>query len=118
MMNDLAQTYLDVYKKFEEGYFVVWRSDTFWAGLSTDLITEQVLIRSLKIRGGLTQGIGMSETYCFLWVLAIQACANINEAIQNPTVVTFGTSEQHKEVSTAWQIRDVSETLDIISFLQ
>ena len=96
--------------------YVVWCSDKYWSGLSTDLITEQVLIRSLKIRGGLTRGIGMSKTQCLLWVLAIPACANIHEAMQNLTVVTFGTSEQHKEILRAWQARDVSDRLDIISF--
>ncbi len=41
---------------------VVRRSDRFWAGLSTDLIIEQVLRRSFKTTGGLTHDRGMTES--------------------------------------------------------
>ena len=39
-----------------EGYHVVRRSDAYWAGLSTDLVIEQELMRSVKTTGGLTHG--------------------------------------------------------------
>ena len=39
----------------------VRRSDRYWAGLSSDLVIEQVLMRSMKTSGGLTRGQGMSE---------------------------------------------------------
>ena len=38
--------------------------EKFW----TDLIIEQVLGRSLKLRGGLTQGRGMTESVRYQWV--------------------------------------------------
>ncbi len=38
----------DVYRKFVAGFHVAHRSGRLWAGLSTDLIIEQVLMRSLK----------------------------------------------------------------------
>ena len=43
-----------------QGYHVVLRSDAFWAGLSTDLVIEQELMRSVKSVGGLTRGRGMT----------------------------------------------------------
>ena len=53
----------EVYTSFQDGLHVVRRSDRYWAGLSTDsLAIEQVLIRSVKTRGGLTRGRGMSES--------------------------------------------------------
>ena len=55
------ETHLDAHRKFMEGYHVVRRSDRFWAGLSTDLIIEQVPMRSIKTHGGLTRGKGMTE---------------------------------------------------------
>ena len=46
----------DTYQQFQEGLHVVRRSDRQWAGLSTDLVIEQVLMRSIKTSGGLTRG--------------------------------------------------------------
>lgn len=46
----------DVYQRFGEGFHVVRWSDRLWAGLSVDLIIEQVLVRSMKTSGGLTRG--------------------------------------------------------------
>ena len=40
-----------------QGYHVVRGSDRFWAGLSTDQIIEQVLMRSIKTHVGLTREI-------------------------------------------------------------
>ena len=41
---------------FEKGLHVVRRSDKYLAGFSSDLVIEQVLMRSLKATGGLTRG--------------------------------------------------------------
>ena len=65
MMLDLSSTYSDLHVKFvEEGYHTVRRSDRFWGGLWKDLEIEQVMMRSLKSRGGLT-GRGVA-VYCYL----------------------------------------------------
>ena len=61
IMLRLPETHLDAHRKFMEGYHVVRRSDRFWAGLSSDLIIEDVLMRSIKTHGGLTRGKGMTE---------------------------------------------------------
>ena len=60
-MQKLPETNPEVYKSFMEGLHVVRRSDLLLVGLSTDLVIEQVLMRSLKSTGGLTRGRGMSE---------------------------------------------------------
>lgn len=60
-MYDLKETNPKVYDHFLSGHFVIRRSDRFWSGLSTDLVIEQVLMRSLKTTGGLTRGRGMEE---------------------------------------------------------
>ena len=58
MMNDLPQTHPEVYRSFQSGLHVVRRGDHYWAGLSTDLVIEQVIMRSVKTTGGLTRGRG------------------------------------------------------------
>lgn len=44
----------DVYEKFLSGYHVISRSDTFWGGLSCDLVIEQDLMRAMKSSGNMS----------------------------------------------------------------
>ena len=60
-MSNLRDDHPAVYRDFVSGLHVVRRSDRLWAGLSTDLAIEQVLMRSLKTIGGLTRGRGFTE---------------------------------------------------------
>ena len=107
----LPETHPDV--QFMEGYHVVRRSDRFWAGLSTDLIIEQVLMRSINTHGGLTRGKGMTENQRLMWVLTMP----VNETMQKFSGVSYETSDQHSNVSAARQARDVSDTVDLIDYL-
>ena len=75
-------------------------------------------MRTIKTQGGLTRGKGMSETQRLIWVLSMPACASINEAMQKFCGTTFQTSEQHKDVSLARETRDVSDTLELITYLK
>ena len=116
-MLDLPKTHPDVHQKFLEGYHVVRRSNRYWAGLSSDLIIEQVSMRSLKTDGSLTRGRGMTETQHATWLLSMPACAAFNEAMQTFCGISYKTSEQHKDASAARQSRDVDDTLHFISYL-
>ena len=51
-MLELKETSPDVYNKFSSGLFVIRRSDRFWAGLPSDLVIEQALMRTIKSTGG------------------------------------------------------------------
>ena len=51
-MSERESTHPSVYKQFMSGFHLVRRSDRYWAGLSTDLVIEQVLMKSVKINGG------------------------------------------------------------------
>src|SRR6218665_3537371 len=50
-MGQLHINHPDVFRKFENGYHVIRSSNQFWAGLSSDLVIEQTLMRSLKTCG-------------------------------------------------------------------
>lgn len=50
-----------VYELCKNGLRVIIIIDRNWDGLGADLVIEQVLMRSLKTRGGLTQGSGFLE---------------------------------------------------------
>jgi hypothetical protein len=60
MMLHLPETHPWLPEQFSKGNHAVRRSDRYWAGLSTDLVIEQVMMRAVKSRGGLTHGRGMS----------------------------------------------------------
>ena len=52
-ITELQETTSEVYQHFTMGNHVVRRKKKFWARLSTDLVIEQVLMRSIKSVGGL-----------------------------------------------------------------
>lgn len=117
LMEDLQEKHPEVYNSFQGGLHVVRWSDRYWAGLSTDLAIEQVLMRSVKTCGGLTQGRGMSETQRLIWLLPMPACADVNDAMQNLTGVKYHTSEQHKDTTHARQERDYKDTIELVTYL-
>ena len=59
----------------------------------------------------------MTETQRLMWVQSMPACASMNDAMQKFSGILYETSNQHKDTSKARQMRDVSDTLDLISFL-
>ncbi|KAK3743952.1 hypothetical protein QZH41_002713 [Actinostola sp. cb2023] len=117
MMAELNDKHPEVYNFFQDGFHVVRRSDRYWAGLSTDLTIEQVLMRSVKTSGGLTRGRGMTETQRLVWLMSMPICAEVNNAMQGLTGVNYQTSEQHKDASSTRQERDFKDTNDMIGYL-
>ena len=91
IMLRLPETHPDAHRKFMEGYHVVRRNDRFWAGLSIDLIIEQVLMRSIKTHGGLARGMGVTENQRLVWFLSMPVCASINETMQKFSGVSYET---------------------------
>ena len=45
-------------------------SDSFWVGLSSDLVIEQALMRSVETTGGPTRGRGITEIQRLVWLLS------------------------------------------------
>ncbi|KAK6186306.1 hypothetical protein SNE40_008368 [Patella caerulea] len=105
----LKHTCPGVNKMFENGLFVIRRTDKFWAGLSLDLVIEQVLMRALKTRGGLTRGSGMTERQRAIWTMSAPACAEYNLAMQDFTDTKYFTSDQHREGTKARVERDLGD---------
>ena len=93
------------------------RSDKFWTGLSTDLVIEQVLIRSLKTAGGMTHGRGITELQRAVWFLSTPACAEVNRAMQEVTQVTHQTSERHNGTTQARITRDFKDSTNLLKYI-
>ena len=111
-MSNVEEKHPDVYRKFLDGFHVVRRCNQCWAGLSSDLVIEQTLMRSLKSTGGLTRGSGMNEDMRNLWTLSAPVtscdCRQYNSVMQDFTDLTVTTSPQHKDSTEARIKRDAS----------
>ena len=59
----------------------------------------------------------MTEKQRLVWVLYMSVWAHINDTIHKFSGVSYETSDQHKDVSAAKQARDVSDTVDLIDYL-
>ena len=79
-MNKLKETHPIVYTQFMEGLFVFRRTDSYWAGIFSDLYIEQVLMGSVKSVGGLTRGRGFLESTSLIWLLSTAACGKVHKA--------------------------------------
>ena len=117
-MEELPNSHPEVFQKFSERFHVIRRSDRYWAGLSTDLVIEQVLMRSMKTSGGLTHGRGMDEIQRLIWTLSLPACAEVKFSMQELAGIHYGTSDQHQETSSTRKERDVRDTWKLFAFLQ
>ena len=116
-MSELENRHLDVlaYLKFVNGRHVVRRSNKFWAGLSSDLVIEQTLMRSLKTSGGLTHGSGMNEEKRSLLTISMPVTAMYNIAMQDFNNLTYTTSGQHKKTTDARLNRGIHDLAKINS---
>ena len=94
----------EVYQKFINSFHVVRRSNHYWAGLGSDLVVEQTLMRSLKSTGGLTRESGMTEHQRALWTMSTPISSAYNYATQDFSNTV--SSEQHKEATPSRIERD------------
>ena len=108
-MSALEKKHPNVYKKFQDGFHVIRRTNKFWAGLSCDLVIEQTLMRSLKGAGGLTHGSKMTEEQRALWTMAAPVMSEVNSAMQEFTDLIYTTNEQHKEATSTRIERDAAD---------
>ena len=94
-MTELQNSHPHVYRQFMNGHHVVRRTEQPFVGISTDLAIEQILMRSIKSSGGLTRGTGLGEDERLIWLMCIPACAEVHQAMQEVTGVSYDSSEQH-----------------------
>ena len=71
------------------------------------------MMRSIKRRGGLTRGRGITETVRLQWIYTMHKCAGIHEAMTSMTEMKNKTSEQHIELGTSRSNRDYQDLNNI-----
>ena len=71
-------------------------------------------MRSIKTRGGLTRGRGMTEQQRAVWLQSTPACSQVNHATQQVSGVCYDGSEQHKEVSNSRTNKDYEDAVMVM----
>ena len=113
-MVDLPKEHPWLYFCFmEQSYHTVRRNDRFWARLRTDLVIEQVMMRSIKSRGGLTHGRGFTDSVRLMWVHSAHVCGEVHNAMTILTGLQHQTSEQHIELGRSRIKRDDSDLMKV-----
>jgi hypothetical protein len=105
-MQSLQVTHPWLYDQFSNGQHAVRRSGRYWAGLWSDLVIEQTLMRSIKTRGGLTQGHGMNESVRHMWALSLNHSAAVHDAMIRLSGLNLQTSEKHIDMGTSRCVKD------------
>ena len=118
-MLELETNFPWVHTSFSEHvYHTVRRSDRFWASIWTDLTIEQVMMRSIKSRGGLTRGRGVTESVRTMWVNTTHRCSHVHEAMTELTGLAHTTSNQHKEMGESRRQHDNKVLAKLIDWFE
>jgi hypothetical protein len=117
-MSKLPERHPHVFKAFQEGKHIIRRTCQYWAGLSSDLVIEQTLMRSLKTTGGLTRGSGMSEEQRAIWTASSLVCSEYSDSMRDFNRRGYSTNEQHKETTVTRVKRDVLDLSKIYTKLE
>ena len=68
----------------------------------------------MKTSGGLTRDRGMTDVQRLVWLMAHPVCAEVNNAMQQLTGVQYNTGEQHKDLTTARQGKDMADSCELL----
>jgi hypothetical protein len=115
-MTNLSNSHPILYQQFVAGNHSIRRSNRFWAGLSTDLVIEQTMMRSAKTLGGLTRGRGMNEISREIWLGTLTTCSSMRAALAQVTG-TERISTEHVDVGKSRMERDLKDFEKMKSFL-
>ena len=112
----LPETHPWLHEKLSNGFHSVRRSDRYWAGLSTDLLIEQVMMKSIKGRAGLTHGRGFTESVRLVWVHSLHKCAGVHNALGHLTGLKCDEDISHVELGNSRLSRDYKDFEKMLQF--
>ena len=88
-------------------------------GLSTDLVIEQVMMRALKSRGGLTHGRGMTKTVRLMWVACLHKFGSIYTAMTTLTDLAHLSDEAgYAGMGRARRLRDSQDLIKVLQWFE
>ena len=118
-MQELKIRYPYVYKYFKKkGFHTVRRSDTYWAGLWTDLTIEQGLMCSIKSRGGITRSRGISESVRLFWLESMHPRASVHDSMSSLNNMNRISGKQYVELGASRKQSDLRDMSLLTKWLQ
>ena len=96
----------------EKGFFTIRRRDRFWSGVWSDMTIEQVLMRAMKVSGGLTRGWGIIESTLAKRVCALPLCIPLCTAVEEFAGSHTESSGQHSKASDHQDLRTAQQACD------
>ena len=101
-----------------DGKHTARRSNNNFVDVWTDLGIEQTLIRSVKSRGGFTEGRGMTDSTRHLWVLSMSSTAYVHSSLMELTGTQTRSNEQHVELGVSRRLTDFNDCTKFYGWLQ
>ncbi|KAH3788295.1 hypothetical protein DPMN_166431 [Dreissena polymorpha] len=108
-MSSLYETHPEIHGKFVNGFYAIRRSKQCCARLSSDLASEQTLMRSLKNTGCRSRGTWYNEVMQPCLNLSAHVTSVYNRAIHDFTELAYTTGPQHKDSTEVRIKRDASD---------
>jgi hypothetical protein len=120
MMSELPEEHNLLYKQFVlNGCHSVRRSHKLWSGLSTDLAIEQVMMKELKSRGGLTHGRGLTDSVRLMWVSTMHKMATVHSSLNSLLALDGVTQDfNHKESGSSRIQRDNNDMKKMLTWFE
>lgn len=107
----------DQYEKYTAcGYWTIRRSHRFWSGGFTDQTIEQVLMRMLKVRGGLAHGRGITTSTQAKFVHALPQTVPVCDSLESFCGLHSQTSDQHSDLRATTTTRDSRHFLTFCNY--
>ena len=96
-----------IYEQYIVGHHTVRRTEKKWSGIWTDLAIEQILMKSLKGRGGVIDK-GLTENVLRVWTKTMHRCAEVSDTL---CTLTFPPKsvDKHKELYPGRTKRDYDD---------
>ena len=99
-MHKLPQSHPWFHDHFmSKGYHTVRRSDRFWSGIWIDFSIGQIMMRTIKSRGGLTRGRGFTESVGILCGHSMYKCGSMHQTMSELIGLKQTANEQYVNMS-------------------
>lgn len=104
------------YNKFvTQGFFTIRRTEKFFCGVFSDQTIEQMLMRLIKIKGGLINR-GLSDPLIGKWVGTLVVIMEIATRLSEFTRMCHESSEQHKDGRESKVSEDIESMTKIMNY--
>ncbi|GBM52909.1 hypothetical protein AVEN_197215-1 [Araneus ventricosus] len=105
-----------VFRRFIQGFFTVRRSAKFSCRISSDMIIEQSLMKSMQTDGGISRGRSTQKSVISKWVHSIHATNTVCEGLEDLANVKMNTTDKYVDASDSRVKRDIEDIKKLLEW--